>query len=98
MNGNARLLAVLLEIDRDGAEAVHQRVATIVTPTQITVSRSLRPVKVNCSKAGYQDGWDFLVPELSGQRPRGIWQSRALHATVVAFQCNKRDVFGRALE
>ena len=26
MNGNARLLAVLLEIDRDGAEAVHQRV------------------------------------------------------------------------
>jgi hypothetical protein len=26
VNGNARLLAVLLEIDRDGAEAVHQRV------------------------------------------------------------------------
>jgi hypothetical protein len=26
VNGNARLLAVLLEIDRDGAEAIHRRV------------------------------------------------------------------------
>jgi hypothetical protein len=32
-----------------------------LTPTRITVSGSAFPVKVSCSKPGYQDGWDFLA-------------------------------------
>jgi hypothetical protein len=55
-----------VEIDSDppGAKCSLVRrdetLATVLAPTRITVSGSAFPVKVSCSKPGYQDGWDFL--------------------------------------
>jgi hypothetical protein len=55
---------VRIDSDPPGAKCILVRrdetLATVLTPTWITVSGSAFPVKVSCSKPGYQDGWDFL--------------------------------------
>jgi hypothetical protein len=60
--------AINIQSQPSGAECTltrnGQTLGSLVTPGQITVSRSNRAIKVTCWKAGYQDTGDFLVATL----------------------------------